>query len=442
MSDFFKKIKQYLAYPEMKILWLFLFLVSLIVIIDVIYLEEIFWILVSIIILASIGTVIAVNSIRTARLTERLRLEKARLDTIISSMDDGVLVYDQDFRILLFNPAAASIFGIPAQEAIGQQLSPESVKNEKLKELAMTVFQSLAPQVVRQTAEGVYPQIVDLSFTDPEQELRVTTDRVLNSQGQVTGFLKIIRDRTREIGLLKSKSEFIAVAAHQLRTPLSAVSWTFESLKKDTLNDNQKELADTGIAASNNLLKIVEDLLNVSTIEEGKFGYNFQEIGLIGFIQGAVDSVSPVAREYQVKVFMEPFPEGEIAVTMDPEKIGLVMANLLENAIKYNVANGQVVVSIERRNDGPFMQVNVSDTGMGISEEARQKLFTKFFRAENAITKETAGSGLGLYIVKNIIKRHGGQIWVDSEVGRGTTFHFTIPTDSRLIPPKEIGFME
>ena len=442
MTDFLKKLKQYFVYPEMRILWLFLFLVSLIVIIDVIYLEEIFWILVSIIILASIGTVIAVNSIRTARLTERLRLEKARLDTIISSMDDGVLVYDQDFRILLFNPAAGSIFGISAQEAIGQQLSPESVKNEKLKELAMTVFQSLAPQVIRQTAEGVYPQIVDLSFTDPEQELRVTTDRVLNSHGQVTGFLKIIRDRTREIGLLKSKSEFIAVAAHQLRTPLSAVSWTFESFKKDTLDDNQKELVDTGIAASNNLLKIVEDLLNVSTIEEGKFGYNFQEIGLIGFIQGAVDSVSLVAREYQVKVFMEPFTEGEVTVTMDSEKIGLVMSNLLENAIKYNVANGQVVVSIERRSDGPFMQINVADTGMGISEEARQKLFTKFFRAENAVTKETAGSGLGLYIVKNIIKRHGGQIWVDSEVGRGTTFHFTIPADSRLIPPKEIGFVE
>jgi len=439
--DFFKKIKQYLAYPEMKILWLFLFLVSLIAIIDLIYLE-VFWLLVSIVILLSAGGIIAFNSIRTAKLTERLQMEKARLDTIIASMGDGVMVYDQDFRILLFNPAAASIFGITVQEAIGQQLSPESVKNEKLKGLAMTVFQSLAPQVVRQTAEGVYPQIVDLSFTDPEQDLRVTTDRVLNSQGQVTGFLKIIRDRTREIGLLKSKSEFIAVAAHQLRTPLSAVSWTFESLKKDTLDDNQKELVDTGIAASNNLLKIVEDLLNVSTIEEGKFGYNFQEIGLIGFIQGAVDSVSLVAREYQVKVFMEPFTEGEVTVTMDPEKIGLVMANLLENAIKYNVANGQVVVSVERRNDSPFMQINVSDTGMGISEDARQKLFTKFFRAENAATKETTGSGLGLYIVKNIIKRHGGQIWVDSEVGRGTTFHFTIPTDLSLIPPKEVGFVE
>ena len=283
-----------------------------------------------------------------------------------------------------------------------------------------------------------YKEIVDISFSDLPLQLRVITDRIKNEKGEVAGFLKIIHDQTRETELLKSKNDFIAVAAHQLRTPLSAVIWAYQSLKNEKLTDVQKEFVETGLAAANNLLKIVEDLLNISKIEEGMFGYKFQKVDLIAFLQSILDQASPVAKEYNIKIYLEPPKEISLEVEIDTEKLTLAVSNLLENAIKYNLPNGQVVVSVERREESPFAEIKISDTGIGIPKESMDKLFTKFFRAENALPKETTGSGLGLYIVKNIITRHGGQIWAESEIGRGSVFHFTLPTDSRLIPQREV----
>lgn len=425
--------------PEMKILWLFLFLVFLIFIIDVLFLD-LFWTFISLLILLSAGVIMFVINVRGVKANYSLKIEKDRLDNIISSMTDGVIIYNQDFEILLFNNGARSIFDLDPIEIVGQKLSPESVRDPKLSILAKTIFQSLAPVVVQQTPEGVYPQIVDISFEDPVLELKVTTDKMLDESGSPTGFLKIIRNQTREVELLKSKSEFITIAAHQLRTPLSAVNWAFQALKGEKLDESQMELVTTGSAAADNLHKIVDDLLNISKIEEGKFGYDFKEIDIVEFLKSAVTQAEPVAKSYNVKIFMESSKEPSINLIADPDKLVMAVSNLLENGIKYNVPNGQVTVSVEKKTEAPFVQVNIADTGMGIPAEALPKIFTKFFRGENVVAKETEGSGLGLYMVKNIIKRHGGKVWVDSTEGRGSTFHFTLPTDSNLIPPKEVGY--
>jgi signal transduction histidine kinase len=118
------------------------------------------------------------------------------------------------------------------------------------------------------------------------------------------------------------------------------------------------------------------------------------------------------------------------------------MSNLIDNAIKYNVKNGSVTVRIGRLPDQPFLQVSIEDTGVGIPQEAMDKLFTKFFRADNVIKFQTEGTGLGLYITKNIIKRHGGSISAESTIGRGSKFTLTLPTDPKLIPPTEISAAE
>ena len=143
-----------------------------------------------------------------------------------------------------------------------------------------------------------------------------------------------------------------------------------------------------------------------------------------------------------MNIYFEGPASGAVAVPADPEKLGIVVTNLLDNAIKYNVPNGQVVVRAEKLPDRPYVQISIKDTGMGIPKEDIGKLFTKFFRSGNMMHKATTGSGLGLYIVKNIIRRHGGEIWVESELDRGTTFYFTLPTDSALIPPKELIYGE
>ncbi|OGY64112.1 MAG: hypothetical protein A3I89_03970 [Candidatus Harrisonbacteria bacterium RIFCSPLOWO2_02_FULL_41_11] len=438
MRKFFKNFRQYLKSPEVKMMWLFLFLVLLIVAIDIFFLEPL-WAGVSATILVSAGIVILFVNFRSAKTTVQLRLEKSRLDNVIAGIDDGIIIYDENFQVLLFNPAAEKIFNVKKEALTSGKLSPESVQNPNLSVLAKVIFQSLAPLVVLQSPEGVYPQVADISFEEPRLQLRVLTDRILDENGQVTAFIKIVRDQTREVELLQSKSDFITVAAHQLRTPLSAVNWSLESLQKENLNGGQKELAETGLSAARNLSKIVEDLLNVSKIEGGKFGYNFQQLDIVKFLQSAVEQASVVAKDYKASVYLEPPKEPSIILEADLERLGLLMSNLLENAIKYNVENGKVTVSVERRTDAPFIQVNVADTGVGIPQEAMNKIFTKFFRAENVAEKETEGSGLGLYIAKNVVNRHGGQIWAESVEGRGAIFHFTLPTDPRLIPQREIA---
>ena len=117
----------------------------------------------------------------------------------------------------------------------------------------------------------------------------------------------------------------------------------------------------------------------------------------------------------------------------------MAVSNLIDNAIRYNVENGSVTVSVKQLSDGPYVEVVITDTGIGIPPQDMSKVFSKFFRAENVLRRETEGSGLGLYITKNIIDRHGGTIWAESVIDRGTTFHFTLPTDPKLIPQKEVG---
>ena len=251
-----------------------------------------------------------------------------------------------------------------------------------------------------------------------------------------------VETRVRIIELLKSKSDFITVAAHQLRTPLSAISWTLESLKKEQLNSSQQDLVNIGVSASSNLSKTVESLLSVSKIEEGRFGYSFKTIDLAAFLGEILSQAEPIAREYKVDVYFEGPQGGALMISADSDKLSLVLSNLLDNAIKYNVPNGQVIVRAEKLADKPYVQISVKDTGMGIPQEDLSKLFTKFFRGGNVMKKETSGSGLGLYIVKNIIRRHGGEIWVESELNRGTTFYFTLPTDPALIPQKELVYGE
>ena len=442
MNDFFKNFKEYLKMPHMRTLWVFGLLLLAVLFIDYSFVEILFWRVAIFIILLCIGFLVFFSNLRAARYSLTIKLEKSRLDSIISSIGDGLIVYNSDFKITVFNKAAEEIFNLSQADALGYIVTVDSMKNEAFKILAQVIYPSLAPAVVRRSEQSVYPQVIDISFEDPRLELRVSTNRLIDENGAVFGFLKVVQDRTREAELIKSKSDFITVAAHQLRTPLTAVGWVFENLKAENLSESQQEIVKIGSSASANLLKVVEDLLNVSKIEEGRFGYNFQNFDLVTFLSSLLSQAEIIAKQFNVTVYFDPGQETAINVYGDPTNLGMAISNLLDNAIKYNTANGQVTVSVRKIKDKPYVQVTVKDTGLGIPSEDIPKLFGKFFRSINALTKETTGSGLGLYITRNIIRRHGGEIRVESELNRGTTFYFTLPTDPSLVPQKEMVYGE
>ncbi|MBU4348558.1 PAS domain-containing protein [Patescibacteria group bacterium] len=443
MNNFFKNFKEYLKFPEMRTLWVFVLLVMFVLFVNFMFVQVFLWRILSFIALLSIGFLVFFNNLRTARFSLKLKLEKSRLDSIISSIGDGLLVYDLNFKILVFNKAAEEIFNLKQSEAIGEVITVEDLKNNKFKTLTQVIYPSLAPAVIKRTEKNIaHLQVMDISFDDPQLELRISSSRLVDESGKTFGFLKIIRDRTREIGLLKSKSDFITIAAHQLRTPLAAVGWVFETLRAENLNENQQDTVRIGTEASANLSKVVEDLLSVSKIEDGKFGYNFQNFDLIKFLASLLSQAEAIAKQYNVNVYFEPGEEKSLMVYGDPTKLSMAVSNLIDNAVKYNVPNGQVIVGLKKIKDKSCVEISIKDTGVGIPEQDLKKIFSKFFRASNVMTKETTGSGLGLYIARNIIKRHGGEMRIESKINRGTTSYFTLPTDPSLVPQKEIIYGE
>jgi signal transduction histidine kinase len=165
-------------------------------------------------------------------------------------------------------------------------------------------------------------------------------------------------------------------------------------------------------------------------------------VNILDFIGKLLADVLPAARKAGVKIYFDRPADDIPTVTADQKRLSLAVVNILENAIRYNVENGEVTVKVDRIPNKPYVEISVKDTGIGVPPEAKEKLFTKFYRADNAMKSQTEGSGLGLYIVRSILNAHGGEVWIESELNRGTTVHLTLPTDLNLIPKHEFGSTE
>lgn len=276
--------------------------------------------------------------------------------------------------------------------------------------------------VAKKIADGDLTQVVE----------HTTNDEI----GQFGSVFNSMVVNLRELD--KLKSDFISVAAHQLRTPLSGVKWVLKLLLDGDLgavNEDQKGMLKRGFETNEKMIQLVNDLLNVSRIENGKFGYNFIKNDFMKLLSTLVENTVLPSRERNIKVLLEN-RIGEIPEFLfDPEKLLIALQNIVDNAMKYTLPGGKVTIIIQRQGD--YIEVKISDTGVGIPQADLAKLFSKFFRASNVIHLQTDGSGLGLFIVKSIIMRHGGQIWVDSIEGKGTTFTVVIPVVANLLPKED-----
>src|SRR3989344_143905 len=361
------------------------------------------------------------------------------LFSIISNLQDGIIMYTPEFKITFFNKAAEEIFNIKSLEVMETVMTPKNTQIPRLKALAQVFFPTLAVSSSRVNEYDRNSQVTELVVGDSGLELRVTNVKLLDEQGRVKGFVKVLYNRTRELQVLKSKTEFVSVAAHQLRTPLTAIQWAAESLLEDNegFKEQHNKMVEIIWQASKKILGIVDDLLNIAKMEEGRFGYSFKEVELIEFISTLLNSLKERTKDLGIKLFFDKPQSSRIIVQADPARLEMALSNIVDNAIRYNVKGGEVGVLIELLKDKPFVKISVRDTGIGILEDDIKRLFTKFYRGQNAVKVRVEGSGLGLYIVKNIIERHGGKIWVESEINRGTTIHFTLPTDPKFIPLKE-----
>lgn len=367
--------------------------------------------------------------------------EQIKFDSILNSLQDAVIVYDKNFKVSIFNSSAERIFKVPASEVVGHVISPDKVSVPKYTLLIQTLFPSLAPVVNKKTEAGVYPQVVDITFPEQNLELGTSTAPIVRGD-ENSGFIKVITDRTKEMDAQKSKSEFIHMAAHRLRTPLTVASWALDALRKsESLQGEDKNAAEEGYAASQKLSKIIADLLDVEKIEAGSYAYKFKDLDIVAFLSEALANAQNYIKENKlgINIYMEKGPEEAILVNADPENLGKAISNILDNAIKYNIKNGSITAIVAKLPDRPFVKVSIKDTGIGIPEERTSQVSEKFFRADNAKAIEADASGLGLFIARAIIARHGGVLKIESVLGRGTTVSFTLPLDHKIVPRSEFG---
>jgi signal transduction histidine kinase len=233
----------------------------------------------------------------------------------------------------------------------------------------------------------------------------------------------------------RMKTEFVSIASHQLRTPLSIIKWYVEFLSKKEkqkgLNAEQIKYIHTIGESNQRMIRLVNDLLDISRIETGKIQIHPEPTNLVELCQNIIQENKPLADRKKIKISFK-YEQSIPLLNVDPKRISLVINNLLGNAIKYTKAEDKGYISVELSEQGNKFMFTISDNGVGIPEKDQRHIFKKFFRANNTMKLKTSGTGLGLFIAKAIVESHRGKLWFVSKEGEGTTFYFNLPIKKEI----------
>jgi two-component system, OmpR family, phosphate regulon sensor histidine kinase PhoR len=339
--------------------------------------------------------------------------KEAEQQALFNSMTEGVLVLDRAGRIQMINQSAQKLFHLTA-DVRGQSLL-EAFRWQELAELVKRLPQERAVQGFELELPGM-----------DERWLEVNAAAVADREGTQLGTLLVFHDLTRLKQLENTRQEFVANVSHELRTPLSLIKGYVETLIEGARNDPQMSLRflQTIEKHTDRLTFLIEDLLTISQLERGQVVMNVQPVELKDEAERVVEDLASRADEKKVSV-KNLVPRG-LAARADADRLQQVLFNLVENAIKYGHNDGRVGIGGRALPNGN-VEMWVEDDGPGIPPESRERVFERFYRADRARSRETGGTGLGLSIVKHIVQAHGGEVWVKSELGTGTTFFFTLP---------------
>lgn len=363
----------------------------------------------------------------TKEAKNREKKEKDKTLAIISNLVDPIIILDKNGKLNLFNPETKKVFGLKKSQ-IGEKVNKkDNYSMENFKELASKDFKVTPAEELDSKNE----EEVEIEHEGEKITYKVITTKIYDNNKKNIGTMKVFSDLTREKRISRMKTEFVSIAAHQLRTPLSAIKWAIKMIldgDAGEVSEDQRDLLKKGFESNERMIKLVNDMLNVTRIEEGRLQYNFKKEDFEEVYKTVMNNMDNKIKKKNIKFDINK-PQKLPRVYLDKDKIRLVLQNLLENAVKYTPENGKVTLTIKAGKK--YLTVKVKDNGVGIPKEEQEKLFSKFFRAKNVKKMETDGTGLGLFIAKNIIKKHQGEIKCDSEEGKGTEFSFYIPINKK-----------
>lgn len=358
---------------------------------------------------------------RWSRSHARLAQEAhTRLTAVLNTLAEGILLLGEQNRIELANPAFRSLFQPPAPPA-GQPLLA-ALRWHELDDLT----RALSPEQPALSRE--------LAWTGPpERWFRVSAAALFDPHGKRVHTILVFSDLTRLKQLERVRQEFVANVSHELRTPLSHIKGYVETLLSGAAGDPalQQRCLQTIARNANRLELLIEDLLTLAQLESGQVALEPRPISLPDFVSKILQDFQPRAAARQVRMESQVPP---LRARADPLRLEQVLANLLDNAIKYGRPGGHVWVRARRVSDG-YVEMAVADDGPGLPPEACERVFERFYRVDKARSRDQGGTGLGLAIVKHIVQRHGGRVWVESQPGQGATFFFTLPAAAENAAP-------
>jgi PAS domain S-box-containing protein len=350
-------------------------------------------------------------ALANAELYSRVSLEKERSVAILANIADGIVAVDRDGRVVLWNSAAEEISGVPQEEAIGR-----------------TTVQVLQRQLESADAETPSGQrLISITRGGEEVWLSLSEAVMRDPLGAVAGRIFAFRDISADRMVEQVKSDFVAAVSHELRTPLTSIYGFAETLLRQDIpfGEEERRIFLGYIASeSERLTEIVDQLLNVARLDAGDLQVELGRIDVGSVVSELVETVeeSGMVNGHRFEIDL---PDEPLAAEADPDKVRQIFNILVENALRYSPGGGTVTVGARRSDDR--VEVRVADQGIGIPAAERERIFRKFYRAESAARDGAAGTGLGLFIAKELVTAMGGRIWVESTEGEGSSFSFELP---------------
>jgi signal transduction histidine kinase len=357
---------------------------------------------------------------------EGIALEKERLEAVLNSTKEGIIMCDRQGDLVFANKSCNEMFEIfmPAEGSDLKWNVRELIKRKEVFQSPDRYLKDLE-ELLAHPEEVRTGQIVKI--LPALQMIEWFSAPVRKSEGEVLGRIIAFRDVTKEKEVERMKDEFVSIVSHELRTPMTAINGSLSLVLDGTvgeINEDQQDLLETAKNNTTRLIRLINDILDISKIESGKITMKSEPVDIYSVLRDSMAGIGGFAEKYGVQVTCaseESIPQ----VMADHDRIIQVVTNLLSNAIKFSPRNG--TVHLKAWKDGASLFVSVHDQGIGIPAEYLEKIFEKFQQVDSSAVREKGGTGLGLPICRAIVEEHRGKMWVESDPGRGSTFTFTLP---------------
>lgn len=354
---------------------------------------------------------------------EAKAIELEKFKQAVDNVSDLVVITDPEGIVIYGNQAIKTVTGYEVSEAIGK-------KAGRLwrKPMNLEYYENLW-STIKNKKQIFKDNIVNVRKDGTEYQADLSITPIRDKNDNTMFFVGIERDVTKEKEVDKAKTEFISLASHQLRTPLSTIKWYLEMLidgDAGKITTEQKKFLNEAYAGSDRMVKLVNALLNVSRIESGAYMVSPQPVDIIASFKNVIADNEQKINDKKLKITFNKNLKLPL-INLDPNLVNIIFQNLFSNSVKYTLQNGKIDINFKIDNKINSLLIEIKDDGLGIPTNQKDRVFSKLFRADNVQRTDTEGTGLGLYLIKSLIDRSKGKVWFESEENKGTTFYVTLP---------------